>query len=61
VIGLHFFSPVPVMTLVEVVVALDTSPRPSRAPSAFAEQIGKRPIETKDRSGFIVNMLLSPT
>jgi 3-hydroxybutyryl-CoA dehydrogenase len=59
-IGLHFFSPVPVMTLVEVVVALDTSEQTLAAAKAFVEQIGKRPIETKDRSGFIVNMLLVP-
>jgi 3-hydroxybutyryl-CoA dehydrogenase len=60
VIGLHFFSPVPVMTLVEVVVALDTSAATLAAARAFVEQVGKRPIETKDRSGFIVNMLLVP-
>jgi 3-hydroxybutyryl-CoA dehydrogenase len=60
VLGLHFFSPVPVMKLVEVVVALDTSQETVEAARAFAEQIGKRPIETKDRSGFIVNMLLVP-
>jgi 3-hydroxybutyryl-CoA dehydrogenase len=60
VIGLHFFSPVPVMTLVEVVVALDTSPETVACVKAFAEHIGKCPIETKDRSGFIVNMLLVP-
>jgi 3-hydroxybutyryl-CoA dehydrogenase len=60
VLGLHFFSPVPVMNLVEVVVALDTSDETRRRAKAFAEQIGKTPIETKDRSGFIVNMLLVP-
>jgi 3-hydroxybutyryl-CoA dehydrogenase len=60
VLGLHFFSPVPVMKLVEVVVALDTSEETVESARAFAEQIGKRPIETKDRSGFIVNMLLVP-
>jgi 3-hydroxybutyryl-CoA dehydrogenase len=60
VLGLHFFSPVPVMTLVEVVVALDTSPAAVGTVKTFAEHIGKRPIETKDRSGFIVNMLLVP-
>jgi 3-hydroxybutyryl-CoA dehydrogenase len=60
VLGLHFFSPVPVMTLVEIVVALDTSPSTVARAKAFAEYIGKRPIETKDRSGFIVNMLLVP-
>jgi 3-hydroxybutyryl-CoA dehydrogenase len=60
VLGLHFFSPVPVMTLVEVVVALDTSEQTVAAAKAFVERLGKRPIETKDRSGFIVNMLLVP-
>jgi 3-hydroxybutyryl-CoA dehydrogenase len=60
VLGMHFFSPVPVMTLVEIVVALDTSQETIATAKAFAEQIGKLPIETKDRSGFIVNMLLVP-
>jgi 3-hydroxybutyryl-CoA dehydrogenase len=60
VLGLHFFSPVPVMTLVEVVVALDTSEQTLATAKQFVERIGKRPIETKDRSGFIVNMLLVP-
>jgi 3-hydroxybutyryl-CoA dehydrogenase len=60
VLGMHFFSPVPVMTLVEIVVALDTSEETVARAKAFAEQIGKLPIETKDRSGFIVNMLLVP-
>ena len=60
VIGLHFFSPVQVMKLVEVVVALDTSDETVDSAEAFATQIGKRAIRTKDRSGFIVNMLLVP-
>jgi 3-hydroxybutyryl-CoA dehydrogenase len=60
VLGLHFFSPVPVMGLVEVVVALDTSDHARNAGTAFVERIGKTAIETKDRSGFIVNMLLVP-
>jgi 3-hydroxybutyryl-CoA dehydrogenase len=60
VVGLHFFSPVPVMRLVEIVVALDTSGPTVAAAHAFVERIGKRGIETKDRSGFIVNMLLVP-
>ena len=60
VLGLHFFSPVPVMMLVEVVVALDTSERTVESAKAFVQKLGKRPIETKDRSGFIVNMLLVP-
>jgi 3-hydroxybutyryl-CoA dehydrogenase len=60
VLGLHFFSPVPVMRLVEVVVALDTADEVVKAARTFVERLGKRPIETKDRSGFIVNMLLVP-
>jgi 3-hydroxybutyryl-CoA dehydrogenase len=60
VLGLHFFSPVPVMGLVEVVVALDTSPETLERAREFVERIGKTAIETKDRSGFIVNMLLVP-
>jgi 3-hydroxybutyryl-CoA dehydrogenase len=60
VLGLHFFSPVPVMRLVEVVVALDTSDETVARAEAFARALGKTPIRTKDRSGFIVNMLLIP-
>jgi 3-hydroxybutyryl-CoA dehydrogenase len=60
VLGLHFFSPVPVMGLVEIVVALDTSEETVATAREFAERIGKKPIETGDRSGFIVNMLLVP-
>jgi 3-hydroxybutyryl-CoA dehydrogenase len=60
VLGLHFFSPVPVMKLIEVVVALDTSEETLSTAREFAERIGKRAIVTKDRSGFVVNMLLVP-
>jgi 3-hydroxybutyryl-CoA dehydrogenase len=60
VIGLHFFSPVPVMELVEVVVGLETSEETVTRAKAFVEAIGKTSIRTKDRSGFIVNMLLVP-
>jgi 3-hydroxybutyryl-CoA dehydrogenase len=60
VVGLHFFSPVPVMRLVEIVRALDTSDETIAKAHAFVEQLGKQAIETKDRSGFIVNMLLVP-
>jgi 3-hydroxybutyryl-CoA dehydrogenase len=60
VIGLHFFSPVPVMKLVEVVVALDTAAETVSVAEEFATGIGKKPIRTRDRSGFIVNMLLVP-
>jgi 3-hydroxybutyryl-CoA dehydrogenase len=60
VLGMHFFSPVPVMKLVEIVIALDTAEGTVLRATTFAEQIGKRAIRTKDRSGFIVNMLLVP-
>jgi 3-hydroxybutyryl-CoA dehydrogenase len=60
VLGLHFFSPVPVMRLTEIVVALDTSPETVARAEAFVRAIGKEPIKTQDRSGFIVNMLLVP-
>jgi 3-hydroxybutyryl-CoA dehydrogenase len=60
VLGLHFFSPVPVMKLVEVVIGLDTADETVQRAEAFASQIGKTPIKTKDRSGFIVNFLLVP-
>ena len=60
VLGLHFFSPVTVMKLVEIVVALDTSDQTVQTASALAERMGKTAIQTKDRSGFIVNMLLVP-
>jgi 3-hydroxybutyryl-CoA dehydrogenase len=60
VLGLHFFSPVPVMKLVEIVVALDTADETVVRAEDFAKALGKHPIRTKDRSGFIVNMLLVP-
>jgi 3-hydroxybutyryl-CoA dehydrogenase len=60
VLGLHFFSPAQVMQLVEVVVGIDTAPAAVERAEQFVERIGKRPIRTKDRSGFIVNMLLAP-
>jgi 3-hydroxybutyryl-CoA dehydrogenase len=60
VLGLHFFSPVPLMRLVEIVVALDTSDATRATAQEFAERIGKRGIVTKDRAGFLVNALLVP-
>jgi 3-hydroxybutyryl-CoA dehydrogenase len=60
VVGLHFFSPVPVMKLVEIVKALDTSDETITAAREFVGRLGKHPIETKDRAGFIVNFLLTP-
>lgn len=60
VCGLHFFGPVPVMKLVEIVVALDTSEETVARARHFTLAINKRPIQTKDRSGFVVNLLLVP-
>jgi 3-hydroxybutyryl-CoA dehydrogenase len=60
VVGLHFFSPVPVMKLVEIVDALDTSDDTIKKARLFVELLGKDAIVTKDRSGFIVNFLLVP-
>ena len=59
VVGLHFFSPVPAMKLVEIVRALDTGNETITAAKEFVTRLGKQPIETKDRSGFIVNFLLT--
>jgi 3-hydroxybutyryl-CoA dehydrogenase len=60
VLGLHFFSPAPVMRLVEIVDALDTSPETLEAAGELVADLGKTGIVTKDRSGFVVNMLLVP-
>jgi 3-hydroxybutyryl-CoA dehydrogenase len=60
VCGLHFFSPVPVMRLVEIVTGLDTSLETIAAADAFAAQVDKTAVRTKDRAGFIVNFLLVP-
>ena len=58
--GLHFFNPVPVMKLVEVVQTILTSPETQKAVYAFAQSLGKEPIAARDNSGFIVNRLLVP-
>jgi len=61
VIGIHFFNPVPVLHLVEIVTSLLTSPETAAAAETFAtEQLGKRVIRSTDRAGFIVNALLIP-
>ena len=59
-IGLHFFNPVPVMRLVEVVKTVTTSERSVRAAYDFAHRVGKEPVLAKDTSGFVVNRLLIP-
>jgi 3-hydroxybutyryl-CoA dehydrogenase len=59
-VGLHFFNPVPVMKLVEVVRTIATSEEAYRTAFDFAKSLGKEPVEAKDASGFIVNRLLVP-
>jgi len=58
--GLHFFNPVPLMKLVEVIRALSTSQATFEALFAFAQALGKEPVTAPDRGGFIVNRLLVP-
>jgi len=59
-VGLHFFNPVPVMKLVEVVRTITTDPAVLEAAVKFAEGLGKTAVRTWDRPGFIVNRLLVP-
>jgi len=58
--GLHFFNPVPLMKLVEVIPALTTSEETNQTLTSFASSLGKEPIAAPDRPGFIVNRLLVP-
>lgn len=61
VVGLHFFNPVPVLPLVELVRSLSTAPATAERARAFAEvQLGKHVIDAPDRAGFVVNALLVP-
>jgi len=59
-IGLHFFNPVPLMQLVEVVKTVVTDREVVQAGLEFARRLGKTPILTTDRAGFVVNRLLVP-
>ena len=59
-IGLHFFSPVPVMGLVEIIRGLETDDATYAASRAFAEELGKTVIESRDMPGFLVNRMLGP-
>jgi 3-hydroxybutyryl-CoA dehydrogenase len=60
VIGMHFFNPVPVLKLVEVVRGRDTSDETARAIVALAEELGKTPAEANDFPGFVSNRILMP-
>jgi 3-hydroxybutyryl-CoA dehydrogenase len=59
-LGLHFFNPVPVMKLVEVIRTIATDPKVNEEVVEFALRLGKTPVRTTDRTGFIVNRLLVP-
>lgn len=59
-LGLHFFNPVPLMKLVEVVRTITTSDETERRVLDFTRALGKEPIRVKDSSGFVVNLLLVP-
>ncbi|MCR5977600.1 3-hydroxybutyryl-CoA dehydrogenase [Gordonia jinghuaiqii] len=61
VVGVHFFNPVPVMPLVEIISTLTTAPETADAVTAYVKDaLGKNPVNAGDRSGFIVNALLIP-
>ncbi|MFE5870140.1 3-hydroxybutyryl-CoA dehydrogenase [Streptomyces roseifaciens] len=60
VVGLHFFNPVPVLPLVEVVASLHTAPGTVTAVEDFAAALGKTVVRSQDRAGFVVNALLVP-
>jgi 3-hydroxybutyryl-CoA dehydrogenase len=60
VIGMHFFNPVPVLKLVEVVRGLETSDETATAIVALAEDLGKTPAEARDLPGFVSNRILMP-
>jgi 3-hydroxybutyryl-CoA dehydrogenase len=59
-VGVHFFNPVPVMTLVEIIPGLATAPETVAKVRAFAEAIGKTVVQSQDEPGFIVNRILVP-
>ena len=60
VVGMHFFNPVPLMALVEVIRALQTSDETYTAIDTLARDLGKTPVSVKDSPGFVVNRMLVP-
>jgi len=59
-VGLHFFNPVPIMKLAEVIRTIATDPKVYEQVAAFAGRLGKTAVRTSDRTGFVVNRLLVP-
>src|SRR5204863_156265 len=59
-VGIHFFNPVPLLQLVEVVSGGKTNPELSKKAAAFVRQIDKLPLPTRDSAGFLVNRVLGP-
>ena len=60
VIGMHFFNPVPMMKLVEIIEGLNTSAQTKATTVALAEELGKTPVEVEEAPGFVVNRILIP-
>jgi len=60
VVGMHFFNPVPIMQLVEVIPGLATSPDVTERTVALAAKMGKTPLKANDRAGFVSNRVLMP-
>lgn len=60
VIGLHFFNPVPLMKLVEIICGIATSPETYKAIRALSERMGKEPVRVEEAPGFVVNRILIP-
>lgn len=60
VVGIHFFNPAPVMKLVEIIESIETAKQTTNIAKEFVVSLGKDPVVTKDRPGFIVNRILIP-
>ena len=60
VIGMHFMNPVPLMSLVEIILGKETSPQTHQTTMELISQLKKTPITAKDRAGFVINRILGP-